>query len=168
MCGPHQVWPLRSECCGRGVPTKVVCAECMKMCCLGGKNSVVKGLRASAHALRIETGRYAMPSPIPADQRTCWVCNNTEIEDEPHFMFSCKLYEELPERSSLLKYCCTLNHSFLHLSTLDKFLSRHRSAETQCWMRRYVRTSLFAMRPRKCSNLLYTLNRMSNVFIACK
>ena len=45
MCAsPHQVWPLRSECCGRGVPTKVVCAECMKMCCLGGKNSVVKGL----------------------------------------------------------------------------------------------------------------------------
>ena len=28
----------------RGAPTKVVCAECMKMCCLGGKNSVVKGL----------------------------------------------------------------------------------------------------------------------------
>ena len=26
------------------VPTKVVCAECMKMCRLGGKNSVVKGL----------------------------------------------------------------------------------------------------------------------------
>ena len=46
MCGPHQVWPLRSECCGRGVPTKVVCAECMKMCCLGGKNSVVKGLNS--------------------------------------------------------------------------------------------------------------------------
>ena len=45
MCGPHQVWPLRSECCGREVPTKVVCAECMKMCCLGGKNSVVKGLK---------------------------------------------------------------------------------------------------------------------------
>ena len=44
VCGPHQVWPLRSECCGREVPTKVVCAECMKMCCLGGKNSVVKGL----------------------------------------------------------------------------------------------------------------------------
>ena len=41
MCEPHQVWPLRSECCGRGVPTKVVCAKCMKMCCLGGKNSVV-------------------------------------------------------------------------------------------------------------------------------
>ena len=38
------------------------------------------------------------------------------------FFIDSKLYEELPERSSLLKYCCTLNHSFLHLSTLDKFL----------------------------------------------
>ena len=24
----------------------MVCAECMKMCCLGGKNSVVKGLNS--------------------------------------------------------------------------------------------------------------------------
>ena len=52
MCGPHQVWPLRSECCGRGVPTKVVCAECMKMCCLGGKNSVVKGLSKNSGLFR--------------------------------------------------------------------------------------------------------------------
>ena len=44
VCEPQQVWPLRRERCGRGVPMKVVCAECMKMCCLGGKNSVVKGL----------------------------------------------------------------------------------------------------------------------------
>ena len=51
MCGPHRVWPLRSECCGRGVPTKVVCAECMKMCCLGGKNSVVKGLKVGVHKI---------------------------------------------------------------------------------------------------------------------
>ena len=41
------------------------------------------------------------------------------------------------------------------VGSLSLFLSRHRSAETQCWMRRYVRsyvvrTSLFAMRPRKC------------------
>ena len=50
-----------------------------------------------------------------------------------------------------------------------QFLSRHRSAETQCWMHSYVRTwyvrtSLFAMRPRKCC-MLYTV---SNEFIACK
>ena len=41
---PHQFLPLKSECCGREVPTKVVCVECLKMCRLGGKNSVVKGL----------------------------------------------------------------------------------------------------------------------------
>ena len=81
----------------------------------------ISKLRTSAHALRIETGRYAMPSPIPADQRTCWFCNNSEIEDEPHFLFSCKLYDELLERSPLLKYCSSLNCSFPHLSVLDKF-----------------------------------------------
>ena len=28
----------------RGAPTKVVYVECLRMCCLGVKNSVVKGL----------------------------------------------------------------------------------------------------------------------------
>ena len=46
VCYPHQVWPLRSECCGRGAPMKVACTECTKMCYLGGKNSVSKGLSA--------------------------------------------------------------------------------------------------------------------------
>ena len=63
MCEPHQVWLLRSECCGRGAPTKVVCAECMKMCCLGGKKSVVKGEKFSrlilliALTLQIQSGK---------------------------------------------------------------------------------------------------------------
>jgi len=81
----------------------------------------ISKLRTSVHALRIETGRYARPSTIPADQRTCWFCNNSEIEDEPHFLCSCKLYDELLERSPLLKYCSSLNCSFPHLSGLDKF-----------------------------------------------
>ena len=34
---------------------KVVCAECMKMCCLGGKNTVVKGLIC---AWRINESHY--------------------------------------------------------------------------------------------------------------
>ena len=66
MCGPHQVWPLRSECCGRGVPTKVVCAECMKMCCLGGKNSVVKGLKHSTANCKFESH-----APLPWEPRGC-------------------------------------------------------------------------------------------------
>ena len=30
----------------------MVCAECMKMCCLGGKNSVVKGLMRFSNELQ--------------------------------------------------------------------------------------------------------------------
>ena len=59
---------------------------------------------------------------------------------------------------------------------LEAFLSRHRSAETQCWMRRYVRTCVRTYVVRRFSQcarasaacMLYTLNRVSNVFIACK
>ena len=36
--------------------TKVVCAECMKMCCLGGKNSVVKGLTDVAYSYDSQFG----------------------------------------------------------------------------------------------------------------
>ena len=82
MCGPRQVWPLRSECCGRGVPTKVVCAECMKMCCLGGKNSVVKGLTSDCSmshgrwlmSLKIQKKTYNYPkaaTSVVVTDRTC-------------------------------------------------------------------------------------------------
>ena len=61
--------------------------------------------------------------------------------------------------------CVTTSKFLNHLPPTDyggQLLSRHQSAETQCWMRRYVRTwyvrtSLFAMRPHKCC-MLYTLN----------
>ena len=57
---PHQVWPLRRKCCRRAPPTKVVCTECIKICCLGVKNSIVRRLCSpppchssfSAHHLR--------------------------------------------------------------------------------------------------------------------
>ena len=47
MCLPrswgNQVWPQRSEHCGRAAPTNVACAECIQMCTAGGKNSVSQG-----------------------------------------------------------------------------------------------------------------------------
>jgi hypothetical protein len=46
-------------------------------------------LKTSSHALQIETGRYKSPK-IPADQRFCTLCNTGEVEDEQHFMLSCK------------------------------------------------------------------------------
>ena len=38
-----------------------------------------------------------------------------------------------------LRMCIHVLCGFLSWSCMDNFLSRHRSAETQCWMRRYVR-----------------------------
>ena len=40
----HQVWPQRSECCGRGTPTYVACAECTQMCIVG---KGLKGFKVS-------------------------------------------------------------------------------------------------------------------------
>ena len=75
------------------------------------------------------------------------------------------------------KHCtsnCTHRASYLAMSTAIKahFLSRHRSAETQCWMRRYVRGTWYVRRFSQCARasaacMLYTLNRVSNVFITC-
>jgi len=44
-----------------------------------------------------------MSSPIPADQRTCYFCNNSEIEDEPHLFFSCKQYVN-NQQTKILKF----------------------------------------------------------------
>ena len=56
-------------------------------------------LRTSCHPLKIETGRHCKP-PLPRQNRICSVCN--VIEDEEHFLVSCKKYEA--ERLSLFKF----------------------------------------------------------------
>ena len=82
-------------------------------------------LRISAHALRIETGRYNLPAPLPVQERTCWFCSEEQaIEDEVHFLFSCSLYTQ--ERQEFLDYCKQINKSFPYLTDIDKwrFMSR--------------------------------------------
>ena len=82
---PHQVWPLRSKCCGRGAPTKVVCAECNG--CLGGENSVVKGLISQTdiglvsqmefrkpHQLRPGTPHLACSTGFPSNMQDIVAC----------------------------------------------------------------------------------------------
>ena len=46
----------------------------------------VSRLRLSAHALRIERGRY---QGTPRHNRTCPRCDSGEDEDEKHFLFNC-------------------------------------------------------------------------------
>ena len=78
-------------------------------------------LRTSAHSLRIETGRYNLPTPIPANERFCWFCSNQIVEDELHFLFDCDLYKPMPEKVKLMEHCSSQNQSFAFLSNLDKW-----------------------------------------------
>ena len=48
-------------------------------------------LRISSHPLKIEAGRYNKPKPIPREERICTLCN--VLDDEPHFLISCKKYD---------------------------------------------------------------------------
>ena len=60
-------------------------------------------LRISAHALRIETGRYNLPAPLPVQDRTCWFCSEEQaVEDELHFLLKCSLYTQ--ERQEFFDY----------------------------------------------------------------
>ena len=50
-------------------------------------------LRVSSHRLNIECGRWTRPNIIPVNERKCQNCN--VLEDEYHFVFECRLYNEL-------------------------------------------------------------------------
>ena len=52
-------------------------------------------LRAGSLPLAIETGRHRRPETVPLQQRLCKLCHSGEIEDEFHFVMSCRLYDDL-------------------------------------------------------------------------
>jgi hypothetical protein len=107
-------------------------------------------LRTSAHPLRIETGRYNLPAPTPADERYCWFCTNQFVEDELHFLFDCELYKLIPEKDKLMEHCKSLNRSFPFMSNLDKwkFIS---SSEQNKVMVLYSKFVAVALETRKNS-----------------
>ena len=67
-------------------------------------------LRCSSHKLNIETGRY---KNIDCNDRLCTFCTTNEIEDEEHFLCTCKFYET--ERMQLFS---TLKNIYPNLSVL--------------------------------------------------
>ena len=76
-------------------------------------------LRSSSHSLRIETGRYSLPKPTPLEERLCPSC--IEIEDETHFLITCRLWRG-HYRDELFNCCRSLNSSFPHMSSIDKLI----------------------------------------------
>jgi hypothetical protein len=59
-------------------------------------------LRLSSLPLRIQTGRYSR-NRIPREERSCLICNSSDIEDEYHFVCICHCYNNI-RRKYLKKY----------------------------------------------------------------
>ena len=62
---------------------------------------MLQKLRISSHKLKIELSRYNKPFKIEANKRFCTFCKDESIEDENHFMLSCKNY--IKERKILFE-----------------------------------------------------------------
>jgi len=72
-------------------------------------------LRASAHPLRIQTGRYARNN-IPRNERYCQCCDQRDIEDEFHFICKCPCFQQL--RQKYIKIVYYVNPSVFKFHTL--------------------------------------------------
>ena len=59
-----------------------------------GHRSALAQFRSGILPLGIETGRFLN---IPREFRLYIMCDKNEIEDETHFLFQCKMYDELRE-----------------------------------------------------------------------
>ena len=56
--------------------------------------TAISKFRLGNHQLRIETGRHTIPK-TPINLRICSFRHSDEIENEMHFLFSCKLYDNI-------------------------------------------------------------------------
>ena len=108
-------------------------------------------LRVSAHSLRIETGRYSLPRPTPVEERLCATCG--VIEDETHFLISCK-FHQCKERVDMLNSASSLKNSFQHLSQLDKcvFILSSKNRQLMSFVAKFVYVN-FMKRLGYCSDI---------------
>ena len=70
------------------------------------ERSLMAQFRCGILPLRVETGCYRNE---PLQERYCVLCKSNSIEDEKHFIFQCKFYENN-------------RISFFHCINLDKYL----------------------------------------------
>ena len=73
--------------------------------------------RISAHRLNIERGRY---QKIPRHERFCLRCNNSLVDDEKHFLFSCSHLSE--ERAILFQMIDNLCKNFVKMDNGQKLI----------------------------------------------
>ena len=125
-------------------------------------------LRTSAHSLRIETGRYNLPTAILADKHICGHCTSQLVEDELHFLFDCDLYKLMEERAKLMDHCKSLNPSLLFLSWLiwtdgnSSYLYHSRKGTTLPLLQ-VCRISFWTQKRNFMTTCLLTHNYINNV-----
>ena len=79
--------------------------------------SLFAQFRAGILPLNIETGRYRNVS-LP--DGLCTLCDDSEVEDEIHFLCVCKFYSEY--RSDMYNAVTRYYADFNHLDQFDKFV----------------------------------------------
>ena len=73
--------------------------------------------RTGAHSLELERGRY---QNLPTEQRTCKICSANILEDEFHFVLSCRIYADLRLRFIPQKYFINPTIHKLHILLASK------------------------------------------------
>jgi len=89
--------------------------------------TAITRLQISNHNLKIETGRYNLPT-LPVNERTCFNCPD-KVEDELHFLFNCPAYQTSNEFINLITYILSLNGTFNDFSDIG-FLSHYQRTKT--------------------------------------
>ena len=68
--------------------------------------------------MRIETGRWNKPLPIPVSERTCKYCNEEAIDNESHFLLKCPTF--VNQTRCFLGRLSSFVPDFCYLSDNDK------------------------------------------------
>ena len=87
------------------------------------ERSLLAQFRLGILPLRIETGRFRGEA---LNTRTCRFCDLNEIEDEPHFIFHCSLYNDI--RHILLnnvRIACPEFPTFNDTRKLNHIMTKH-------------------------------------------
>ena len=90
---------------------------------LGFENRrVIAKIKCSDHALEIEKGRHKNKQ---RHERICTMCLNGQVEDEEHFLFSCKAYNALLRVKYSLQHLIEAQELFkdVNYGTLAKYLT---------------------------------------------
>ena len=101
------------------------------------RNVIIK-FRLSSHNLEIERGRHCNPK-VPVSERLCFRCHC--IEDEQHFLVSCKLYEGL--RVDLYDKVSNIITDFYEIGDREKFvrLTNSRDDSVLTWLGKFSYTA---------------------------